>query len=87
MKQNFLLGFLRQNTSVIVDGRFDKCDEVVYGKQIDGKKDAERLLGDIDGCYTSKVRTNLTRTLASPHRLSNYDYFNHRTHNIFWVVS
>lgn len=59
----------------MVDGRFDECDEVVYGKQIDGNKDAERLLGEIDGCYVSEVGTNLRDFLPSPHRLSNYDYF------------
>ena len=46
MKKFFRLGFQRQNTSVMVDGRFDKSDEQVYGKQIDGNKDTERLLGE-----------------------------------------
>jgi hypothetical protein len=87
MEKNFRLGFQCQNTSAMVDGRFDKCDQAVYGKQIDRKKDTERLLGDIDACYVSKVGTNLRDLLPSPHRLSNYDYFIESGDRVFFEVT
>ena len=84
---NFRSGFEHQNTSVMVDGRFEICDKLVYGKQKNGKKDAKRLLGDIDGCYVSNVRTNLRDLLPKPHRLSNYDYFIESGDRVFFEVT
>ena len=63
---NFRLGFEHQNTSVTVNGSFESCAKRVYGRKGNGKKDAKRLLGNIDGCYVSNVKINLRDLLPQP---------------------
>ena len=57
------------------------------GDKKNGKKDAKRILGDIDGCYVSNVKTNLRDLLPKPHRLSDYDYVIKSGDRIFFEVT
>jgi hypothetical protein len=86
-EENFRLGFEHQNTSVMVHGRFEICEKQVYGRQKNGKKDAKRILGDIDGCYVSNVKTNLRDLLPKPNRLSEYDYVIESGDRVFFEVT
>jgi hypothetical protein len=86
-EENFRLGFEHQNTSVMVNGIFERCEKQVYGRQKNGKKDAKRILGDIDGCYVSNVKTNLRDLLPKPNRLSDYDYVIESGDRVFFEVT
>jgi hypothetical protein len=82
----FRIGFQHQNKSEMVDGIFKESGKLVYGKKMNGNKDTNQLLGDIDGCYVSSVDINLRNLLPNPHRFS-HNYFIKRGDHVFFEVT